>query len=93
MKIPNYVRIKARVKYEILWADVIKEDPDCMGICDPQKRQIIIKNGLSESEELKTFIHEVSHAVCIEYDIDIPHRSIYLLEDAVIKLCRLNKWF
>lgn len=91
MKIPHRVRIKARVAYDVVYADVIQDDPDCLGLCDFENRQIIIKNGQSEKETLKTFAHELFHSWEHEFKITIKHKDIYLLEDAVFNFLTLNK--
>ena len=92
MKLPNKIRIKTKVAYEIVFQDVIKSDLNCLGFCDGNKHIIYLKNGLSKKELKKTFLHEVFHAWCFEYNINIPHESIYLLEDAVLNTLSLNKW-
>lgn len=90
--LPNQIRIKSKISYEIVYQDEIKNDPDCVGLCDPNNRHIYIKNGLSKTELRKTLLHELCHAWCFEYHINIPHESIYKLEEAILKTLTLNKW-
>ena len=92
MKIPSKVRIKSKVHYEIVWQDRIAEDDHCLGLCDPQKRIIYLKLGMSETETFKTFVHELFHALSAEHNFELPHRTVYALEDAVFKIIKLNKW-
>jgi len=92
MKIPSQLRIKKGVAYEVVRQDLIKNDPDCLGLCDGDARIIFIKSNLSEAEELKTFIHEAFHALEFEFDIKIPHSTIHKLEAPIIRILKLNKW-
>ncbi len=54
-----------------------------MGLCDPEKRVIYIRLGQPHSETFNTFIHEVLHAFEAEYDVDVPHETVYTLERAL----------
>lgn len=90
VKIPPSIRIKARVTYEVVYSDLIKDDPNCVGYCDPDTHQIILRNGLSETELAKCFIHEVLHALEFEYGLPLPHRLVYKLEAAIFKFLVLN---
>jgi hypothetical protein len=92
MKIPARIRIKRGVHYEIVWQSEIASDPDCAGLCDPNTRTIYLLIGMSETETIKTLIHEVTHALEAEWGEKIPHRLVYVLEEAVYKLLKLNKW-
>jgi len=91
-KIPHKIRIKSKVTYEIVWSDTIGESQKTLAECRYDSKQILIKSGQSEAENWKCFIHEVFHALEFEYRIPIPHKIIYLLEEAVFKLVSLNGW-
>ena len=91
MKLPHRIRIKAKVTYQVVWVDSFK-DPKQRGECDDLAKQIAILKGMSERETLETFIHELLHAVELEYGIPIPHRLIYMLEMPFVKLAKLNGW-
>lgn len=91
LKIPHKVRIKPRISYEVVYSDVIKDDPECLGLCDPNLRQIFIKNDLCDTEKQRTFIHEVLHAIEAEYlKKSVPHTAIYAFEEGIFNLLRLN---
>lgn len=92
MKIPSEVRIKRGVYYSIKWQEVIEGDADCLGLCDPAEQVITLKLGMSETETAKTFLHEVLHACSDEWEFDLPHKTVYALEEAIYKLLKLNKW-
>jgi len=89
--IPSRIKIKNRVVYEIVWVDSFK-DTNVLGECRFDVRQIALKNGQSERETFKTFVHEVIHAMEVERGIKIPHKAIYQLEDAIFYLLFHNVW-
>jgi len=92
MKVPSKIKIKGRVFYQVVWADEIKGNPDTMGLSEPNEKTIYLKLGMSESETLKTLIHEVIHAIEFEWNEPIPHRITYTLEEGIFKVLKLNKW-
>lgn len=92
MKWPNKIRIKARVHYELLWVDSFIGCPDTRGECRFNTKQIVLLKGMSPGETLERFIHEVLHATEHEWDIILPHKSIYALEKAAHKILQLNGW-
>ena len=91
MKLPSKFRIKARVSYEVLFADEIRNHPECVGISDPNTRQVIFKKVQSDTSLLQSAIHEVLHCFEYEYDIKLSHESVYKLEEAIFKFITLNK--
>lgn len=92
MRIPPKIKIKGRVFYQVVWADEIKGNPDTLGLADGNEKTIYLKLGMSETETLKTLIHEVIHAIEFEWEEPIPHRITYTLEEGIFKLLKLNKW-
>jgi len=92
MRVPHKIRITSKISYEILYADVIKDDPTCHGHCCPEKKQIILKNGLSDSNIAKALIHEIIHCAEFETKTPIPHKITYALEEGFYKMLKLNKW-
>jgi hypothetical protein len=89
-RIPSSIRIKSKVKYEIVWTELIGESEKTLAECRYDTKQILIKAGQPETENWKCFIHEVLHAIEFEYCIPIPHKIIYLLEEAIFKFIKLN---
>ena len=47
---------------------------------------------MSDTEIVKTFIHELLHAIEAEWEEPIPHRIVYMLEEGIFKVLKLNKW-
>jgi hypothetical protein len=89
--LPARLRIKAKTSYEIVTQDVIKDDLTCMGLCDDKTKHIYIKNGLSQTDLMKTLIHETIHCWEFEYKIKLSHENVYKLEEAIFKFLTLNK--
>ena len=91
MKIPHKVRITAKQSYQVVYVDQF-DDRNQLGECDFDGKLIVLKRNLSKAKANKIFLHELMHAIEYECGIQIPHKSIYELEDALYKLLRLNKW-
>ena len=91
MKIPSRIKIKNKVVYELVWVDEFA-DPDTLGECRFDFKQIVLKRNQSERETLKTLFHELLHCLEFERNIKIPHKTIYQLEDAIYYLIFHNDW-
>ncbi len=89
--IPSQIKIKNKVVYDIAYIDSFK-DKDQLGECRFDERLILIKRGQSERQEIKTLTHELLHSVAFERGINISHRAIYQLEDALFYLLFHNDW-
>lgn len=75
--------------YSIRWVKKFKEKTT-LAECDPGSYEIRIKIGQTKAELFQCFIHEVLHAIEFEFPIDLSHRNIYKLEEALFQLLRLN---
>lgn len=93
LKIPPRIRIKARVFYEIVWQEKIADDDHCLGLCDLDKKIIYLRIGMSEAETFKTLLHETLHAISAEHDFELPHKTVYALEDAIFRVLKLNSFY
>ncbi len=70
---------------------VRKLSKDTVGECDPCDKEIRILCGQGPEDTLKTFIHEVCHAVIqFEHDIEVSHKLIYALETPIFRFLRDN---
>jgi len=90
MKIPSKIKIKGRVFYQVVWSQSIKGDPETLGLAEPNEKTIYLKFGMSESETMKTLIHEIIHAIEFEWDCPIPHKITETLEEGIWKVLKLN---
>jgi hypothetical protein len=83
-KYPKTLVVKGE-EWRIAFVDSI-EGKGTLGLCDPSNRIVYIKNGQSKKETYKSFLHEMIHVLELEYDISIPHSSVYKLEEAIYDL-------
>lgn len=60
---------------------------ECLGLCDPGQREILIKTGQAYLERLDTFYHEVFHALSFEYEFDIQHKIVHKLGETFARFC------
>lgn len=89
--IPSKVRITQKVSYEVLYVDEFP-DPRDVGECRPTEKQIVIKNGQSDTETYKTFLHELFHSFSFEYQgLNLTENQVQKLEEAFYRYQRLNK--
>ena len=90
MRYPTKVRITSKVAYEVLWIEGF-DNPDQMGVCDPIKRQIVIKSGMKPKVTRDTFVHEVLHAISFEVPkLNLTENQVELLEVSISKILWLN---
>lgn len=90
--IPPTVRITRKVAYEVLFTDDFVKDRKQVGECRPDTKQIVIKNGQSDTESYKTYLHELFHALSFEYpEMNLTEKQVRLLEEAFYRYERLNK--
>lgn len=64
-----------------------------VGECRFDAKQIVLKNGESDTETWNTFIHETAHAWSFEYGQEAPltETQVLWLEKAMKNFLRLNK--
>ena len=75
---------------EVWSVKFVRKLDGCYGECDPSNNEIRIRMKQSHDETLKTFIHEVVHALEFSFEFDLEHRHVYALEEAVFQLLRDN---
>ena len=90
-KIPPRIRITRRTTYEVVYTDEFK-DKNQMGECNPESKQITLKNGMSNTNIITTFIHEVIHSLSLENDFPLTEKQVESLERSIYRMLRLNKW-
>ena len=71
---------------EDIWSVVFLNnfDGDQVGECCPSEMLIKIKNGQGADERLKTFLHEVVHAIEFSYNFQLNHKHVYKLEEGLV---------
>lgn len=86
-KYPKQVHVGTEI-YQVKF--VRKLSKGTVGECDPESFEIRILCGQGRVDTLKTFIHEVMHAIELEHEIEIDHKLIYALETPIFQLLRDN---
>lgn len=90
--IPSQIRIKSKIAYEVVWIDTF-EDSNILGMCRYDEKQIVLKKGQSNTETLKSFIHECYHAVSFESPkLQLTERQVLILEEETFRIFKLNGW-
>lgn len=97
MKIPHKIEIKPGIVYYVNYVKRF-DDPNQTGYClghdsEVGCRTIWLKIGLPKKIMIKTFIHEVLHAIDFEWGIKIPHKLIDALEGPLFYLFSKNPAF
>lgn len=90
MDIPHRVRIKPKISYDVFFSEVADID-GTFGSCDPNKRVIIISPNQSDANKQKTWLHELSHCLSFEYDLNLTEKQVQGLEKALYSFLKLNK--
>jgi hypothetical protein len=81
--IPNKVRVKPRIFYEVLWSEDFhfdKEGQKTYGITRFDPRQIVINKNQPDKESCHTYFHEFLHAVSHEYEVNLTENQVIALE-------------
>ena len=89
--IPNHVRVTHKVTYEVLWCDGFFKDGKQLGECDGVSKQIKISKNQSATEQYKTYLHELLHAISFETEgLNLTERQVMALEAGLYRVYRLN---
>lgn len=88
--IPNRVRITQKVSYEIVFIDNFTTSDSTLGECRFDTKQIVINQNQSNTEKLKTVLHEIVHAIALENNIALTETHVLGLEDGIWRFLKLN---
>jgi hypothetical protein len=82
--IPNKIRTKARIYFDVLWQDnpTDKSGKRLFGLTTFEPNQIILATNQSEKEAVHTFVHEAIHAFDDSYEIGLTETQVRKLEKA-----------
>lgn len=76
--------------WKVKFSNVIEGKKSLLGLCDPAIKTLHIRKNQGEDETFSTFMHEVLHGFENEYDLKIPHRTIYKLEKPLAEFFQMN---
>lgn len=86
MRIPRRINIAPGVVYAVKYKKkIIHGGYECSGLCDPRGRSIYIESGLDKKERVRTFLHELIHAIDFETfnEFKIKERDVRKLESTL----------
>jgi len=66
------------------------DEPATWGLCDYNDKKISIRHDLSAKNLLKTFIHELLHALSDEHHVKLTESQVLRLEQAIYLFLRKN---
>lgn len=92
---PREVEIREGVFYKIFFKRPAKMDTPkhiVWGFTDPNSREIWIRQGQTPHQRAQTFWHELQHAIEFEWEIDLPHKTVYDLEAPLAYIFNRNTW-
>lgn len=78
--------------WRVRFLRVIDKQPFLDGLACEERQTLFIRSTLSDHEKLRTFLHEILHALEMEYGIEMPHDLIYQLEGPLADLLSHNCW-
>lgn len=82
-RIPSSVQVNKKIKYVITWR---RDDPsiDHDGIAyHNDDKFIVLKLELKPKEAVHTYIHELLHAISVQYDVGLTENQVLALEKAL----------
>lgn len=91
-KIPHKVQVNTDRYFEIVWSDHLSQ-ASVMGETRFEPDQIAIKIGQSNKEAVKTYLHELIHAVSDEYDVGLTETQVIQLEKAISTILKPGNVF
>lgn len=69
-------------RYRVLFVKNLEN----IGETDSGKLTIKLRAGMSKNETFRTLIHEILHAIEFSHPIDLKHKVVYELEEALFNL-------
>jgi hypothetical protein len=87
----NWSKLKRRIpsrvvignnSYEVLFIDEFTS-PTTLGETRLEDKQIVLKNGQTPKELVKTYLHECLHAISEEFEVGLTEQQILKMEEAV----------
>ena len=86
-RIPNKVQLSRKGEYEIVWVESFKED-DVVGETRFDRKQIAIKDKMSAKNTVITYLHEVTHGLSAEHNIQLTENQVLAIEKGLYYLLK-----
>jgi len=89
--IPKTVKVGPHA-YAVKRVPNLVRNRDCNGETSHDERELRIDEGLTGTHELKTFVHELCHAMAEERDMDIEEANIAAFAGILTSVIVDNEW-
>ncbi len=89
MQIPKVLKIGG-CNWEVINSDVVYEN-ECLGLCDPNKLEIILEEKLIPEQKKLVFVHEIVEAIMSLCEIEIEHKDITNISNMLHQIIVDNK--
>jgi len=87
---PKQIEVNG-VVWDIKFVRVIKDGNGCnVGLCDESTHTIYIRLKQGLDATFATFLHEVIHCFEFSHNFEIPHKTVYFLEEAIFAFFLAN---
>lgn len=83
----------AGIDYKVSFKENLARDNGTVGTFCGNNTEIRIDSGIPEQRKEKTLLHEILEGINYEYDLDLEHRKISVLETAIFTMLKDNKKF
>lgn len=90
--IPNKIQVSKNHHYNIYWEKPDKSQ-DYVGQTFYNKSYITLVESTNHKELIKTYLHEVAHAISGEYDLNLTENQIKKLESALYYVLKPDNIF
>lgn len=91
-KLPFRIRYERRKSYGVNMVSGF-ENPNDVGSCNPNTKEIKIMTGMSEKETVSTLTHEVFHQINFERELSLTEDQVLGMELGFMKALELNQDF
>jgi len=89
IKIPETVQVGG-IRYHVIYQNrLISNGAEAYGLCDLDKRQIILNTDYPEHYD-KTFLHELIHTIEEKYHISLDEKQVDCLAQGLLDILVLN---
>jgi len=89
-KLPFRIRYERYKSYGVSMVSAFL-NPDDIGSCDPNTKEIKIKAGLSDRLTVSSLTHEIIHLINFERDLGLTESQVEALEIGLFKVLDMNQ--
>lgn len=90
--IPISVKVSPKRSFEVVWVEGF-QDASVLGETRFNPDQIALKTNESTTETVKTYLHELLHAVDDEYGVGLTEKQVRTLENCLAQILKPGNVF